>query len=149
MVSPTWPAEQPRGGLLVAVAALVESAGRVLLVRRAKAPAAGKWSLPGGHVLLGETLAAAVRRELGEETALVATEVDGLVEVSELVRPEARLHYLIHVYRVRVDADVEPRAGDDAAAVRWADSAEMAELDTTAGLREFLARHGAFEVPSS
>lgn len=133
----------------MAVAALVADTGRVLVVRRAKDPAAGKWSLPGGHVLLGETLAGAVRRELGEETALVATEVGEMVAVSELVRPEARLHYLIHVFRVRVDTGVEPRAGDDAAAVRWVDAAELGGLETTAGLREFLDRHDAFADPPS
>lgn len=149
MVTAGWPAEQQPGGILVAVAALVADADRVLLVRRAKEPAAGKWSLPGGHVLLGETLADAVRRELREETALIATEVGDLLEVDELVRPTARLHYLIHVYRVHVDASVPPHAGDDAADARWADAADLAELETTFGLREFLARHGVGVPPPS
>lgn len=149
MVSPVWPCEQPGGGVQVAVAALVSRGDSVLLVRRAKAPALGKWSLPGGHVLMGETLAAAVARELAEETALVATAVGELLAVSELVRPEAHLHYLIHVYRVEVDPTSVPRAGDDAAAVRWVRGDEAAGLDATSGLREFLERHGAFVAPPS
>ena len=42
----------------------------VLLVRRAKAPLAGEWSLPGGAVELGETLEEAIVREVAEETGL-------------------------------------------------------------------------------
>lgn len=149
MVSRPWPCEQPTGGVQVAVAALVSRGGSVLLVQRAKAPALGKWSLPGGHVLMGEALADAVVRELAEETALAASAVGELVEVSELVRPEAHLHYLIHVYRVEVDPASAPRAGDDAAAVRWVGGDEVGGLDATGGLREFLDRHGAFAVPPS
>ena len=55
---------------MVGVGAVVFNADCVLLVRRAKAPLAGEWSLPGGAVELGETLEEAVVREVAEETGL-------------------------------------------------------------------------------
>lgn len=139
-----WPCEQPLGGVQVAVSALVSREDTVLLVRRANPPAAGKWSLPGGHVLMGERLHDAVRRELAEETALVHARVGALLEVVEIVRPEARAHYLVHVYRVGVDPGVEAQAGDDAAAAAWVDREGLAALEATAGLSEFLERHRGF-----
>lgn len=140
----SWPCEQPAGGVQVAVSALVSRDGRVLVVRRAKPPAAGKWSLPGGHVLMGEGLHDAVRRELNEETALAAARVGELLEVAEIVRRDARVHYLVHVYRVDVYTTAEAHAGDDAAAVAWVDRQGLTTLETTAGLSEFLERHRGF-----
>ncbi|HSO42892.1 MAG TPA: NUDIX domain-containing protein, partial [Rhodospirillales bacterium] len=55
---------------LVGVGAIVFNRGRVLLVRRAKDPRRGEWSLPGGLQKLGETVAEAACREVFEETAL-------------------------------------------------------------------------------
>src|SRR5688572_14874161 len=52
------------------VSGLIVRDGKVLLVRRAKPPYTGRWSLPGGGVAPGETLEAAVRREVREETGL-------------------------------------------------------------------------------
>lgn len=140
----SWPCEQPQGGVQVAVSALVSLGGRVLLVQRGKSPAAGKWSLPGGHVLMGELLEDALRRELLEETALVPVRVGPLLEVVEVVRPDALAHYLVHVYRVEVEGHAYARAGDDAAALAWVDQAGMAGLETTAGLSGFLERHRGF-----
>lgn len=54
----------------VAIAAFRER--RVLFVRRGNPPWQGFWSLPGGRIEKGETVAAAARRELGEETGLAA-----------------------------------------------------------------------------
>ena len=44
--------------------------GRLLLVKRRRAPEAGHWSLPGGKVDFGESVAAAVKREIREEVGL-------------------------------------------------------------------------------
>jgi ADP-ribose pyrophosphatase YjhB (NUDIX family) len=58
--------------------------GRVVLVKRGHEPLAGRWSLPGGMLELGETLDAAVAREILEETGLVV-EVGPLVELVDRI----------------------------------------------------------------
>lgn len=137
--------EQPAGGVIVAVSAVVVRDGRVLLVRRAKKPALGRWSLPGGHLLLGELLAEGVRRELQEETGLVATSVEPLAGVTEILRPG--LHYLVLCYRAEVDPASEAVAASDAAEVAWVDGEALATLETTDGLREYLESHSVFAPP--
>ena len=54
----------------LAVSAAILRDGKVLIVRRARKPALGVYTLPGGVVEAGETLEEAVRREVREETAL-------------------------------------------------------------------------------
>jgi ADP-ribose pyrophosphatase YjhB (NUDIX family) len=68
--------------------------GRVVLVRRAHAPLAGQWSLPGGMLELGETLRAGVAREVLEETGL-EVEVGSLVDVVDHIdrAPDGRIRY--------------------------------------------------------
>jgi uncharacterized protein (TIGR02301 family) len=64
----TSPVQPPHPQL--AVSAAIFRAGKILLVRRARLPAKGSYSLPGGRVEFGETLHAALHREVAEETAL-------------------------------------------------------------------------------
>ena len=58
--------------------------GRLLLIRRARPPEAGTWSLPGGKVDLWEPVEAAVRREVAEEVGIVLGEVR-LLQVADLM----------------------------------------------------------------
>ncbi len=53
-----------------ASAAIFDADGRVLLVKRGKAPLADLWSLPGGHIEPGESSMETARREVSEETGL-------------------------------------------------------------------------------
>jgi 8-oxo-dGTP diphosphatase len=73
---PEWP--------LVGVGGVVIDQDRALLVRRAREPALGEWTIPGGLLEVGETLSAAVERELREETGLVVRVVE-LIEVLERI----------------------------------------------------------------
>jgi 8-oxo-dGTP diphosphatase len=101
-------------------AVVVDRSARVLLVRRARPPGAGTWTLPGGRVEGGESFEAAIVRELREETAL-ATRVVCPLGVVAVVREE--FTYAIHEHLlVPLDdgKDALPLvAGDDAADARW------------------------------
>lgn len=112
--------------------------GRLLVVERRYAPAAGTWSLPGGRVEAGESPADAVRREVLEETG-IRVDVDDVVGVVELAGTKDR-RYVVTDYAARVanGTTPHPTAGDDAAAARWVTQEEFAELDTSPGLAETL-----------
>jgi 8-oxo-dGTP diphosphatase len=124
----------------VAVAALAVKDGKILLVKRKYPPGAGKWSLPGGHVELGERLEEAVLRELKEETG-----VDGVVkgflapvEYIEQDGGQVRYHFVILVYLV--EATGEPRAGGDAAEAAFVPLEEALKMDLTKTTLEVLQK---------
>ncbi len=94
----------------VAVAALVEAAGKVLLVRRINEPYQGCWTLPAGFVDAGEDPAEAVLRELLEETGMQG-QVLGLLDV-HAGQEHARGAHILIVYRVALLAG-ELAPGDD------------------------------------
>lgn len=123
--------------------------GRVLLVRRGREPFPGRWSLPGGRLELGETLAAGAVREVREETGLEVEPI-AMVEVVELVElaDEAERHWAagpagvprlsppgpqtgrVRYHYVLVDFLCLPRGGQlaaasDAAAACWAAPADL------------------------
>src|SRR5437762_5113006 len=80
--------KQPKGTIILGVGAVIWNERReVLLVRRSNPPRQNEWSLPGGRVEFGETLRAAIVREVREETR-IAIEIVGLVDVAELVLDE-------------------------------------------------------------
>jgi 8-oxo-dGTP diphosphatase len=125
------------------VGAVAVAEDRLLLVRRGRGPAAGAWSVPGGRVEPGETLAEAVLRELAEETGLegVCDELIGWVE-----RMGAEHHYVILDFAVTILEPSDPRAGDDAAEAEWVPLDEVAHRRLADGLAEFLHEHGIVPV---
>jgi len=128
----------------VAVGAIVVVDDRLLLIRRGRGVAVGRWSLPGGSVEPGELLAEAVVRELAEETGLegVCGPLVGVVE-----RFVEGRHFVILDHRVTLlDPDAEPTAGDDAAEVAWVPLHEVAERELVDGLAEFLHDHGVIDT---
>ena len=123
----------------VSVGAIVVDAGRLLLVQRGRGAGVGLWSVPGGRVERGETLATAVVRELQEETGLqgVCERFVGWVE-----RIGADYHYVIVDFVVSV-GDGEVRAADDASDAAWVDIADVGGWPPVVdGLVEFLVEHG-------
>jgi 8-oxo-dGTP diphosphatase len=115
----------------------------LLLVRRATAPHTGRWTVPGGRVERGETLAEAVVRELREETGLdgLCGELLGWVE-----RITDEFHFVIADFAVTVIDRTPPVAGDDAAEVAWVPIDGVTELDLVPGLPEFLADAGVIDL---
>lgn len=115
----------------------------ILMVRRGRGPAQGTWSVPGGRVEPGETLAEAVIRELTEETGLAGV-CESLVGWAERMGPG--YHYVILDFSVTIMSDSEPVAGDDAAEARWVPLSEVADLTLADGLAEFLHDHGILQA---
>jgi ADP-ribose pyrophosphatase YjhB (NUDIX family) len=136
-VSREYPAE-PRVG----VGAVIIHEGRVLLVKRGGQPSAGKWSLPGGLVHLGETTVEAIRREVAEECALTIR-IAGVAGVVDRVVRDAdgrvRYHYVLVDYLAYPESG-EAVAGSDAADVRWVEVERVDELEITDGLVEMIHR---------
>lgn len=123
----------------VCVGAIAVLDGRLLLIRRGTPPGVGEWSVPGGRVEFGETLAAAVVRELREETGLEGV-CGALIGVAERLDPTR--HFVILDHEVTVLDDAEPVASSDAADARWVPIEDVAELALVDGLAEFLHDHG-------
>jgi len=125
------------------VGAIAVDGDRLLLVRRGRGQGQGQWSVPGGRVRRGETLAEAVVRELAEETGLegVCQALVGWVE-----RIGADHHHVILDFAVTVLAPADPVAGDDAAEAAWVALEQVTDLDLVEGLAEFLHDHGILQV---
>jgi 8-oxo-dGTP diphosphatase len=126
----------------VGVGAVVLDRGRVLLVRRGKPPLAGKWSLPGGLLELGETTAEAARREVAEECGLQIRvgELAGVLD--RVVRDREgriRYHWVLVDYVASVESG-ELCAASDADEAQWVEVDEVARLDTTDGLLDMIRR---------
>lgn len=118
---------------------ITDDAGRVLLIKRANPPQKGRWTVPGGKVEPGETLAEAAARETLEETGL---RVAIGAELWSLRSPTADGRtFDIHDFAATV-IDGRLHAGDDAADIRWATPADLAALPLTTGLLDYLGRVG-------
>lgn len=119
---------------IVGVGGVVIAEGRTLLIRRGNPPLEGQWSIPGGTLEVGETLAEGVRRELAEETGVNVRVLD-LIEVFERISPDAegrpKYHFVIADYLCEA-VDGEARAGSDVTDVAWCGEAELKGYALTA-----------------
>jgi 8-oxo-dGTP diphosphatase len=132
MPAPSFPSHPQ-----LAVSAAIFRDGNVLLVRRARAPARGFYSLPGGRVEFGETLHAALHREIDEETAL-KIEIIGLAGWREVVPGTAGGgHYLIMSFAARWTSG-EVVLNEELDDFRWRKAGAFGDLTLTAGLEEVI-----------
>ncbi len=140
---------------MVGVGAVVFDADCVLLVRRAKAPLAGEWSLPGGAVELGETLEEAVAREVAEETGLNVTPLRMVKTFDHIDRDgegRIRFHYVLVDFLCRIDGESAVREreqiaektalqhGSDVSDARWV------PVEGLRGSKDFPLTERALEV---
>jgi ADP-ribose pyrophosphatase YjhB (NUDIX family) len=140
----------PTRPFLAASIAVVRD-GRVLIAARGRPPMERLYSLPGGLVEPGETLAEAALRELREEVGVEA-DLLGFVDHVEVVERDGegrvRLHFVICAHAARWRAG-EPRIGSEAQAVAWVREDEIANFRTTPGLAGVLRKAFALVEASS
>ena len=131
---------------IVGVGAVIVKAGKLLLVKRRYEPLAGRWSIPGGTLELGETLETGVAREMREETGL-EIEVGPVIEVFDRIIFDAdkrvRYHFVLVDYLCWPIGGVL-QAGSDVDEAVMVDPASLDEFDLTEKAREVIAR--ALEV---
>jgi len=129
----------------LAVSAAIIRGGRVLVARRARGPALGIWTMPGGVVEAGETLTEALVREIAEETAMVVEPVALAGHREVVVRDDDKRvsrHFVIMCFATRWISG-EPQLNEELAEARWLKPDELGDLETTEGLAEIVA--AAFE----
>ena len=129
----------------LAVSAAIIRDGRVLVARRARGPALGVWTLPGGVVEAGETLIEALVREVQEETGMTVEPMTLAGHREVLVRDDGgRLsrHFVILCFASRWITG-EPTLNEELDEARWLRPSELKDLNTTEGLVDIIA--AAFE----
>jgi ADP-ribose pyrophosphatase YjhB (NUDIX family) len=125
----------------LAVSAAIFRDGQVLIVRRARPPAHGLYTLPGGGVELGETLEGAIMREVREETGLEIAPL-ALVGFREAIARDAagrvERHFVILPFVARwVSGEIA--LSEELAEAHWRKPDELAGLKTTEGLAAIVA----------
>jgi 8-oxo-dGTP diphosphatase len=137
------PASYFTGRTEISVGGIAIDRDRLLMIQRGRGVAKGQWSIPGGRVEFGESLEAAVVREVFEETGIevVCNKFLGWVE-----RIGEGFHYVIMDFAVDVFSPGRPVAGDDAAQAQWVHLEDVTELDVVEGLVPFLAEHGYLDL---
>ena len=121
----------------LAVSATIFRDGKILLVRRARSPARGFYSLPGGRVEFGETLHAALHREVAEETALKIEILDLATWREVLPGTTGGGHYLIMSFAARWTSG-EVVLNDELDDHKWLAPEALGELKMTFGLQEVI-----------
>ncbi|MGB8739468.1 MAG: NUDIX hydrolase [Xanthobacteraceae bacterium] len=129
----------------LAVSAAIFRDGKVLIVRRGRAPAKGIYTLPGGGVELGETLEQAVIREVREETSLDIEPVE-LVGFRQAIARDAagrvERHFVILPFAARYISG-EVSLNEELSEADWRNPSALGALKTTEGLADVVAAAAA------
>lgn len=120
---------------ILGIGALIFKGKRILLVQRGKQPLLGWWSLPGGALETGESLADGIRREVREETGLEVKPLE-IATVFERIIPDkagrAEYHYVLIDYVCRVTGGTAAPA-TDVSALAWVMEDELERYQLTEG----------------
>lgn len=120
---------------MVGVGAIIFRRDRILMAQRGKEPLKGWWSLPGGALEIGESLADGVRREVREETGLEVEPIQ-MFEIFERIMRDAagipEYHYVLIDYVCKVTGGTL-FPGDDVCAVEWVRRKDLNTLQITEG----------------
>lgn len=119
---------------------LVYNENKFLLIKRGKNPYKGHWSLPGGSQEAGETLEAAAKRELKEETDLTATHLK-FAKIRDRITHDKdgtlEFHFVLATFVTNAFTG-QPKALDDADDIGWFSLEEMKNMLTTPDTPEFI-----------
>ena len=126
----------------VGVGAVVLIDDKILLVRRINPPGAGKWSVPGGHLKLGEPIYEAARRELYEEAG-VHGEPIGIINIDEYVEYDGKVRFHYVLIDVLIRPDMPParlKPGGDVSDASFFSLRESLELNLTRSTRSLILK---------
>ncbi|MEM2194208.1 MAG: NUDIX hydrolase [Candidatus Methanomethylicia archaeon] len=123
---------------------VIDESNRILLVKRKYPPGAGKWSIPGGHLELGESLYEAAIRELYEETGINGDPI-GIVNIDELVvyddKKRIKYHYVLIDVLVKPKTPIEnAKASSDVLEIAVIPIREAVNLDITKTSRNLIEK---------
>lgn len=135
--------QPPPPRISVAIGAIVVDGDQILLVQRGHPPQTGRWTIPGGRVEVGESLAAAVRREMREECGIEVEAEAPAIMLDRIIRDAdgaLLAHYLIIDFWATPIGDPHPvvTAASDALAAGWFTMEEIRALPTTTNLLDYL-----------
>ena len=127
---------------LVGVGAIILRDNDVLLIQRGTEPSAGKWSVPGGLVELGESLQEAIVREVKEEVGLEVQVRDLVVALDRVILDQAgsiEYHYILLDFLCECDAG-EPSPASDVSACAFVPIQSLSRYDLTRGTERAILR---------
>jgi 8-oxo-dGTP diphosphatase len=127
---------------IVGVGGVIVAGDQVVLIKRRYEPLAGRWSIPGGTLEVGEPLEVGVARELYEETGLIVR-VGPVVDVFDRIHrdEEGRVKYhfvLVDYLCLPIGGALE--AGDDVSEAEWASFDDLAPYDLTEKAAQLIRR---------
>lgn len=124
----------------VGVGAVAIKNGKILLIKRAFEPGAGKWSIPGGLVEVGEKLSEACVRETEEETG-IQVEILELINVFDMIDKDGdgkvRYHYVLVDFLAKPTGGEEKKS-EEVTEIRWVTHDEAKKMDLTKTARKAL-----------
>lgn len=147
------PHRQP---LPIVLIAILEE-GKILLLRRAKDPYRGYWSLPGGKIHFGETIPQAACREAWEETGLSTSFLRCCGIATETIRDESgdpansiEAHFLLF-FTVVETKDRSTLRSSEEGELRWfslshLEEAEIIPTDRSL-IQRYLLSHHSVPIP--